>query len=107
MKKIKNFIQKYSIAILCCLVLLVGFKQCQLSRSARQITYTQLQYGSKIDSLQNINVQLYDSIKLLNAENKSLKELVNVTKGSLEHAQRTSTELTKANRNLSEMTKNN
>lgn len=51
--------------------------------------------SQSIDSIKTINVQLCDSIKVLNTKIESLKELNKSTKESLDHSRNTNNTLIK------------
>lgn len=96
-----KYVKKYSIAIICALFLLFMGKSCQSCSRGRQLEYNKIEYSHDIDSLQKVitskDKQLVlaeDSIKLLNAELKSLREINGFVTTSLEHSRQTNKTLT-------------
>ena len=81
MNKVKEWIKKYSLIIIICLIVLLFGKTCSNNSNKRRHEYTINKYEYTIDSISNINKQLTDSIIMLNHENKILNDvLVDVKK---------------------------
>ena len=101
-----KYIRKYSIAIICALILLLAGKSCQSCSRGRSLDYQKTQYEHVVDSLKSVNrglnadLQLMgDSIKILNTEISALKEMNGMMQGSLDHARQTNTTLAKTIKN--------
>lgn len=97
-----KYIRKYSIAIICALILLFAGKSCQSCSRGRVLDYQKAQYEHIVDSLNAVNRTLDvdlqvagDSIKILNTEIVALKEMNGMIQGSLDHARKTNTTLIK------------
>lgn len=95
-----NFIKKHQILLLCALFVLFLGKSCQSCSRGRQIKFNAIEHTQTVDSLQSVIVakdkQLVlaeDSIKLLNAELKSLQKINGIVTSSLEHTQQTNKSL--------------
>lgn len=95
-----KYIKRYSIAIICALIVLLAGKSCQSCSRARQLEYTKTEYVAETDSLKSViatrNMQLLtaqDSIKVLNTEINSLKEMRGMMESSLEHSRQTNRSL--------------
>lgn len=95
-----KYIKRYSIAIICALILLFVGKSCQSCSRARQIEYMKTEQVTVTDSLKSIIsdrtttlTTAQDSIKVLNTEINALKEMKGMMQGSLEHARQTNRSL--------------
>lgn len=98
-----KYIKKYSIAIICALILLLTGKSCQSCSRGRALDYERVQHEQVVDSLKqvtrtlNADLQLSnDSIKLLNTEISALKEMNGMMQGSLDHARQTNNSLVRS-----------
>lgn len=100
MFKAMKYIKKYSIAIICVLILLLAGKSCQSCSRGRALQYERIQHELVVDSIQTayagITTDLQsanDSIKILNTEISALKEMNGMMQGSLDHARQTNNSL--------------
>lgn len=98
--KVMKYIKRYSIAIICALILLFVGKSCQSCSRARQIEYMKTTQVTVTDSLKSVIsdrtaalTTAQDSIKVLNTEINALKEMKGMMQGSLEHARQTNRSL--------------
>lgn len=95
-----KYIKRYSIAIICALILLFAGKSCQSCSRGRQIEYIRTEQAAMMDSLNTIIADktaalmtAQDSIKVLNTEINALNEMKGIMQGSLDHARQTNRSL--------------
>lgn len=91
-----KYIKKYSIAIICALILLLAGKSCQSCSRERIIGYQKNHYEQVVDSLKTDLQTANDSIKILNTEIIALKEMNGVVQESLNHARQTNNSLVRS-----------
>lgn len=95
-----NFIKKYSIVIICILLLAFVGKSCQSCSRARTIEFNKIQYEQNIVELQQDIDTYKDSIVVLNERLKAANSLNSSMERHLSDINNTNSELTKTNNNL-------